>query len=71
MQFILILIPYSSDNDFDSDIDLFIACTILQKQIQYIDGKKDKILVPSIALRKGDENAQTGNGNSFTHITKW
>ncbi|CAF0868577.1 unnamed protein product [Adineta ricciae] len=49
------------NNDFDSDIDLFIACTILQKQIQYIDGRKDKILVPSVALRKVDESAQTEN----------
>ncbi|CAF0905325.1 unnamed protein product [Adineta ricciae] len=49
------------NNDFDSEIDLFIACTILQKQIQYIDGQKDKILVPSVALRKVDERGQTEN----------
>ena len=58
---------YSLDNDFESDIDLFVACTILQKQIQCIDGKKDKIIVPSVALRKVEESEQTGNDNSSIH----
>jgi hypothetical protein len=39
-------------DDFASDIDLFIACTILQKQIECINGMKENIIVPSIAMNK-------------------
>ncbi|UJR15699.1 hypothetical protein I4U23_002633 [Adineta vaga] len=48
-------------DDFISDTDLFVACNILQKQIQYIDGKKKNIIIPSVALRKIFERKQTGN----------
>ena len=34
-------------DDFASDIDWKMACLILQKQIDYIKGCKDKIIVPS------------------------
>ncbi|CAF4542651.1 unnamed protein product, partial [Didymodactylos carnosus] len=40
------------NNDFVSDCDLFLACTILQKQIQYIDGKKENIIIPSVYMEK-------------------
>ncbi|CAF4249609.1 unnamed protein product, partial [Didymodactylos carnosus] len=40
------------NNDFVSDYDLFLACTILQKQIQYIDGKKENIIIPSVHMKK-------------------
>jgi hypothetical protein len=35
------------NDDFVSDIDLTMACLILQKQIDHIKGCKDKIIVPS------------------------
>jgi hypothetical protein len=49
------------DDDFVSDNDLFVACTILQKQIEHIDGKKDNIIVPSVAMAKIRETEQAGN----------
>lgn len=48
------------DEDFTSDSDLLMACTILKKQIERIDGKKENIFVPSVAMRKYRENMQTG-----------
>ncbi|CAF1218955.1 unnamed protein product [Rotaria sordida] len=44
--------------DFVSDCDLFMACTILQKQIEHIDGKKENIIVPSMAMAKIRERNQ-------------
>ncbi|CAF1134426.1 unnamed protein product [Didymodactylos carnosus] len=38
-------------DDFPSDSDLFMACLILQKQIDVIDGKKENIIIPSRKLR--------------------
>jgi hypothetical protein len=49
------------DQDFVSDSDLFMACTILQKQIECIDGRKDRITVPSIAMKKIREKEEAGN----------
>jgi hypothetical protein len=34
---------------------------ILQKQIEHIDGKKENILVPSVAMNKLREREQAGN----------
>ncbi|CAF1410540.1 unnamed protein product [Adineta ricciae] len=39
-------------DDFQSECDLFIACTILQKQIEHIDGKKENIVIPSIKMKQ-------------------
>ncbi|CAF0871772.1 unnamed protein product [Rotaria sordida] len=44
--------------DFVSDCDLFMACKILQKQIEHIDGKKENIIVPSMAMAKIRERNQ-------------
>jgi len=49
------------DEDFVSDSDLLMACTILQKQIEHIDGKKDNITVPSVAMKRIREKEQAGN----------
>src|ERR1700733_7166909 len=38
-----------------------MACTILQKQIEHIDGKKENIIVPSVAMKKIREKEQAGN----------
>ena len=48
------------DEDFASDCDLLMACIILKKQIERIDGKKENIFVPSVVMRKYRENMQTG-----------
>ncbi|CAF1518266.1 unnamed protein product, partial [Didymodactylos carnosus] len=38
--------------DFPDDSDLHIACLILQKQIDVIDGKKEKIIIPYKKLQE-------------------
>ncbi|CAF3739783.1 unnamed protein product, partial [Rotaria sordida] len=38
-------------DDFVSNCDLFIACVILQKQIEHIGGNKDNIVIPSIRMK--------------------
>ena len=43
---------YFSEDDFVSDCDLFLACLILQKQIEHIDGKKENIVIPSIKMKQ-------------------
>ncbi|CAF1184081.1 unnamed protein product [Rotaria sordida] len=38
-------------DDFVSDCDLFIACIILQKQIEHIGGNKNNIIIPSVKMK--------------------
>jgi hypothetical protein len=54
-------LTFNLDEDFVSDSDLFMACTILQKQIECIDGRKENITVPSVAMKKNREKEQAGN----------
>ena len=39
-------------DDFQYDVDLYMACTILKKQIEHIDGKRDKIIIPTIKMKQ-------------------
>ncbi len=48
------------DDDFIDECDLFVACMILQKQIERIDGKKENIIVPTVAMNKIREIEQAG-----------
>ncbi len=48
------------DDDFIDECDLFVACMILQKQIECIDGKKENIIVPTVAMNKIREIEQAG-----------
>ncbi|CAF3888331.1 unnamed protein product, partial [Rotaria sp. Silwood1] len=45
-------------DDFETDSDLLMACTILQKQIDHINGKKENIIVPSVRMRQICEREQ-------------
>lgn len=45
-------------DDFVDMCDLFLACIILQKQIEGIDGKKENITVPIVAMKKLREREQ-------------
>ena len=47
-------------DDFRTDCDLLIACTVLQKQIDHINGNKQNIVVPSVRMRKIREEKQAG-----------
>lgn len=42
---------FFSDDDFVSDCDLYIACLILQKQVEHINGIKENIIIPSIRMK--------------------
>ncbi|CAF2926476.1 unnamed protein product [Rotaria sp. Silwood2] len=46
-------------DDFVSDCDLYIACLILRKQIEHIDGKKENIVIPSIKMKQMREQNET------------
>lgn len=48
------------DDDFVDDGDLFVACKILQKQIDVIGGRKENIIIPMIAMKNYDEKEQEG-----------
>ncbi|CAF3353217.1 unnamed protein product [Rotaria socialis] len=48
-------------DDFADDCDLMVACIILQKEIKYIDGKKENIIIPNVAMNKIHERQQTEN----------
>ncbi|CAF5123208.1 unnamed protein product, partial [Rotaria sp. Silwood1] len=39
-------------DDFVSDNDLYVACLILRKQIEYIGDKKENIIIPSIKMKQ-------------------
>ncbi|CAF2769311.1 unnamed protein product [Rotaria sp. Silwood2] len=45
-------------NDFVSDTDLYVACLILRKQIEYIGGKKENIIIPSIKMKQIREQSE-------------
>ncbi|CAF0849103.1 unnamed protein product [Rotaria sp. Silwood1] len=45
--------------DFVYEYDLYIACLILQKQIQHLDGKKENIVIPSIKMKQIREQNET------------
>ncbi len=47
--------------DFVSDCDVLMACTILRKQIEHIDGKKENIIVPSVAMKRIREREQASS----------
>ncbi|CAF3714767.1 unnamed protein product [Rotaria sp. Silwood1] len=54
-------------DDFVSDADLLIACTILQKQIDHIQGNKENIIIPSVQMRLIHERKQSGLSSLSTH----
>ena len=47
-------------DDFVEDTDLWLACTILQKQIDRIDGKKENIVIPRVVLGRTESMEQNG-----------
>ncbi|CAF4977441.1 unnamed protein product [Rotaria sp. Silwood1] len=48
-------------DDYLEMCDLFASCFILQKQIERIDGKKENITIPSVAMKKIRERVETEN----------
>ena len=41
-----------TEDDFKHECDLYVACLILQKQIECIDGKKENIIIPWIKMKQ-------------------
>ncbi|CAF0830585.1 unnamed protein product [Rotaria sordida] len=57
-------------DDFVSECDLYIACLILQKQIEHIDGKKENIVIPSIKMKQiREQNARIHEQSTTTSNT--
>ncbi len=52
------------DDDFVDDCDLLVAAMILQKQIEFIDGKKENIIIPNVAINKIHQKEQEGIDNT-------
>ncbi len=46
------------EDDFVSGSDLFITCLILQKQIEDIGVKKEKIVIPILTMNQVREHAE-------------
>jgi hypothetical protein len=46
------------EHDFVCESDLFIACLILQKQIENIAGMKENIVIPRIKMKQIREQAE-------------
>jgi hypothetical protein len=46
------------EDDFVSGSDLFITCLILQKQIEDIGVKKEKIVIPILTMNQFREHAE-------------
>ncbi|CAF1008044.1 unnamed protein product [Rotaria sordida] len=58
------------ENDFATDSDLLIACIILQKQIDHINGRKENIIVPSIKMKMIRKKEQSGSSLSMLSLNE-
>ncbi|CAM4742785.1 unnamed protein product, partial [Rotaria magnacalcarata] len=56
-------------DDFESECDLYMACLILQKQIEYIDGKKENIVIPSIKMKQIREEIEVHIGEQTAPVS--
>ncbi|CAF1538318.1 unnamed protein product, partial [Rotaria sordida] len=56
-------------DDFVSDTDLYVACLILRKQIDYIGGKKENIIIPSIKMKQIREQNEIKMNKSMPTVT--
>lgn len=56
--------------DYFSDSDLYVACFVLKKQVDCIDGKKENICVPSIKMEqiKGTQISTTSQSSSVPQV---
>jgi len=57
-------------DDFVAEIDLYMACLILQKQIEHIDGKKENIVIPSIRMKQIRERIEISAHEATTNTTR-
>ena len=47
---VLLIYSIDLDDDFVEDTDIYVACQILQKQIDIINGNKDNIIIPKVKM---------------------
>jgi len=64
---LIIFFSYLGD-DFKTDTDLYIACLILQKQIDRINGNKDNIVIPSVKMKQIRDGIQTEESTAKSNI---
>ena len=57
-------------DDFSTDSDLHMACMILQKQIERIDGKKENIVIPSVRMKKIRDDAERQRAGMFIRMIR-
>ena len=57
---------FASGGDFVDDTDLWIACTILRKQIDHINGDKKNIILPSRAMETIRQKQHGGRNQRFS-----
>jgi hypothetical protein len=50
--FVLYFFHIFLEDDFVCGCDLYLACVILQKQIEHIDGKKENIVISGIKMKQ-------------------
>ncbi|CAF3749475.1 unnamed protein product [Rotaria sp. Silwood1] len=56
-------------DDFVSDNDLYVACLILRKQIEYIGDKKENIIIPSIKMKQIREQNEIQMNKSMPTVS--
>ncbi|CAF4656326.1 unnamed protein product, partial [Didymodactylos carnosus] len=64
------IIILSINDDFLSDSGLHVACMILDKEIKYIDGKNDNIIIPHMYMNKLQEEKVSNKDTITTYSMK-
>ncbi|CAF1059699.1 unnamed protein product [Adineta ricciae] len=55
-------------DDFASEIDVYVACLILQRQIDCINGNKENIVVPNVRMKSIREKEQPRSSNILSAV---
>ena len=55
------------DNDSPCDVDLLVACFVLQKQIEHINGNKENLIEPSARMTAIREKAKEEEASMFSN----
>lgn len=56
----MILCLFCLEDDFKTDVDLRVACLILDKQVKLINGNETNILIPQIWMKKYFDDQEQG-----------
>ena len=67
--FSLNIFRFVSEDDFVSGTDLYVACLILKKQIEHINGNKENIVIPRIKMEQILEQSSEFHLEYFINFT--